>query len=352
MQNLMAFLARSVPLRQAGWEVRDRVSFARPPRLRRAARRSRKCCPMKLFSSLLLLLPACYAACAASVLLYETGWETAPADPAWTAGNLIPQNGWFGDPADSNDRNKVVANDTADANPFGSPVMSPSGSQFHRFRASSSTSAQNQQYAWPDLSGAFAARPSGNDVLTGSIDVFVPSGDSADGSLYGLLGFDFDSNTANYFLDYGFLVVPNSRTIRLVVDAADTAQSPAGIFPYDTWFNVAVQVNYQSGDIVVLYNGAPVPGLTTNFSFIVGSSFTDLDLFSQNSLNAPTSRIIFSDNYRVTVDSLIPPNDNFSDALPLTGVSGQVRGSNAGATAEAGEPDHALQFATASVWYT
>jgi len=36
-----------------------------------------------------------------------------------------------------------------------------------------------------------------------------------------------------------------------------------------------------------------------------------------------------------------PTNDNFADAIVLTGLSGRTTGSNADATKEAGEPDHA-----------
>jgi hypothetical protein len=204
---------------------------------------------------------------------------------------------------------------------------------------------------WPDVSEAFTARPSGYDILTGSIDVFVPSGDSSDGSVYGLLGFDYDPGFDDVFLDYGFLIVPNTRAIRLVIDGAVVAESTTEVLPYDTWFSVGIQANYLTGDIVVLLDGTIVPGLTTNFSYIVFSSLVDVDLFCENSISPPTSRTIFSDNYRVAVDLLVPTNDNFADALPLSGVSGQTIGFNVGASAEPGEPDHALLPATAFVWY-
>ncbi len=295
---------------------------------------------------------ACCGVGVPSIVLYETGWETAPASPAWTPGNIIPQNGWLSDPPVSNDRNKVVVNGTADANPFGSPVATPYGNQFHRFRASASTSVNNYQYVWPALFAAFAARPPAYDILSGSIDIFVPSGDSADASVYGLMG--FDEYIDGIYLDYGFLIVPNARRIQLVIDGSVERESVTNFFPYNTWFNVAIQVNYQTGDVLVLYNGTPVPGFATRFEFIPSSTLTDLDLYCENSINPPTSRIIFTDNYRVAVNLLSPPNDNFADAdaFPLTGVIGQIGGSNRGATAEPDEPDHALLVATASVWYT
>ncbi|HEX5418250.1 MAG TPA: Calx-beta domain-containing protein [Chloroflexota bacterium] len=46
-----------------------------------------------------------------------------------------------------------------------------------------------------------------------------------------------------------------------------------------------------------------------------------------------------------------PPNDNFADAQPITGPSGQVTGDNTGATREPGEPFHAGVAGQSSVWY-
>jgi hypothetical protein len=46
-----------------------------------------------------------------------------------------------------------------------------------------------------------------------------------------------------------------------------------------------------------------------------------------------------------------PPNDNFANAQVISGCSGSVNGSNAGATAEPGEPDHGSNGGTRSVWY-
>ena len=79
---------------------------------------------MKVPQFLLVLLGTALSASAASTVLYETGWEASPAMPAWVPGNLIGQNvgKWAASPATANDRNRVVANGTADANPFGAPV--------------------------------------------------------------------------------------------------------------------------------------------------------------------------------------------------------------------------------------
>lgn len=46
-----------------------------------------------------------------------------------------------------------------------------------------------------------------------------------------------------------------------------------------------------------------------------------------------------------------PANDQFADAQVISGLSGEVNGTNVGATEEPGEPDHADVPGGASVWY-
>src|SRR6185295_3873257 len=46
-----------------------------------------------------------------------------------------------------------------------------------------------------------------------------------------------------------------------------------------------------------------------------------------------------------------PPNDNFTSAQTITGCSGSVNGTNVSSTKESGEPDHASNGGTHSVWY-
>jgi hypothetical protein len=263
---------------------------------------------MKSPQFLTVLLATTLSASAASTVLYQTGWEPSPASPAWVPGNLIPQNLWyfesFGDIVPgSNDRNMVVANGSADANPYGTPVVTPSGSQFHRFRASSSTTTINAQSVYPDVSGAFAARPPGQDVIVSSIDVFVPSGGpagSANSSFYGLRAYDLNFNNS-----FNLFLTPNSRRLSMLIPGVTNRLTSPAFFHYDTWFNIAIRANFRSGDVDVFYNGNPVPELTGNNPGLAGSSLGDVDLFSQNDTNPPTSRIIFTDNYRITAESFV-----------------------------------------------
>ncbi len=52
-----------------------------------------------------------------------------------------------------------------------------------------------------------------------------------------------------------------------------------------------------------------------------------------------------------TVTVTGPPNDDFAARQTVSGANGTVTGTNVDATAEVGEPDHAGQVATSSVWY-
>ena len=47
-----------------------------------------------------------------------------------------------------------------------------------------------------------------------------------------------------------------------------------------------------------------------------------------------------------------PPNDNFANAIALTGDTGSVNGTSVNATHEAGEPAHAFFLSDKSIWYT
>src|SRR5215468_5176607 len=47
-----------------------------------------------------------------------------------------------------------------------------------------------------------------------------------------------------------------------------------------------------------------------------------------------------------------PSNDNFADAISVTGTNFNVHGSNVNATIEPGEPNHAHQPGGKSVWWT
>src|SRR5579872_4711066 len=46
-----------------------------------------------------------------------------------------------------------------------------------------------------------------------------------------------------------------------------------------------------------------------------------------------------------------PTNDNFGNAAAISGLTGTIKGSNVGATKEAGEPSHAGNTGGASIWY-
>ena len=266
---------------------------------------------MKLAILLISSLVAVAGTQAATSPLYESGWEASPASPAWTVANVFGQNGWqeSGGPVASAARHRIVVRGTPDASPFSTPIPPARGNQFHRFTASSSTVTNNSEWAWTDLTGAFTARPAGYDRLIGSIDMFVPSGDSLDGSVYGLLGYedgpDGNGGIGN-FLDFGFFIVPNTRSIQLLMDGT-VATSVAGAFSYDKWFTISITADYGTGAINILTNGTLVPGLVATNSYIPDSSFTDLDLFCQNSKSSPNPRVVFSDNYRVLVEQTAPP---------------------------------------------
>jgi hypothetical protein len=247
---------------------------------------------MKRTLTTFVLLLAAHGLRAAPVVLYQTGWEAAPANPAWAQGNVAPQNGWQN--FNSAAGHTVVGNGTAGATVAGQAVVTPYGSQFHRFTASASTVDTFDRLSWVDLEPAFTNRPTGFNQLTGSIDLFVPGVQSADQSLYGLAGFDITD------LAFGIVVLPSTRSVLLISDNNLVGQVD-GVFSYDSWFNLSISADYDTGNLLASLNGAPLAGLSGLSTIVLGGGFTDLDLFAENGLDNLATRSIFSDNYLVTV---------------------------------------------------
>ncbi|MFA7172631.1 MAG: InlB B-repeat-containing protein, partial [Kiritimatiellia bacterium] len=114
--------------------------------------------------------------------------------------------------------------------------------------------------------------------------------------------------------------------------------------------------------------GMPITGTVAgNIADITGSiivqGYTYVIRYTQAQLSADGTRV--TGNYSVTENGawwdsgtfeMIRPgmggNDNFANATLLTGASGEVSGSNVGATIEMDEPYHAGEGGGASVWWT
>ena len=110
--------------------------------------------------------------------------------------------------------------------------------------------------------------------------------------------------------------------------------------------------------------------LDTLLAIYTGTSVTGLTLIGSNddAGSRRTSRVIFNamagTEYKIVVDGYNgaagdfllawvrgPANDNFADALLLTGSSGNVIATNLFATKEPGEPNHAGNAGGASLWF-
>lgn len=71
----------------------------------------------------------------------------------------------------------------------------------------------------------------------------------------------------------------------------------------------------------------------------------------QPCLGLPAGGMLARAPRRFAAAQTTPPNDNFADALTLTGNAGSTSGTNVAATKETGEPNHAGVAGGASVWY-
>jgi len=133
--------------------------------------------------------------------------------------------------------------------------------------------------------------------------------------------------------------------------------------------------NYQAGPGLLSYSagwrwvGADSSRWCSIMTYEEGSYFADgldhtrVGYFSSPEINyegVATGHAADGDNRRtlrevkhaVAAYRAIPPaNDNFANAEAVTGISGQKTGTNAGATKEAGEPNHAGSAGGRSVWW-
>ena len=246
---------------------------------------------MKFPNYLAILLGATLSASAASTVLYQTGWEASPATPPWAVGAINGQNDWS---ATSTSGFQVVSN-TA---PAALGVVTPSGDQFVKLTANPSTTGSSNRYAWTDISGAFAARPTGQDIVKASFDVFMPSSQELDGSLYGIRAFHETT------IPWSLLIEADDQSINLLVGG--TFVFVAGAFDYDTWFNVAVFANYTTGDLSVSKDGVAIPTVTGNNPSILSGSLQDVDLFSINDSSSLNPRVMFVENFAISVEGSAP----------------------------------------------
>ncbi len=118
--------------------------------------------------------------------------------------------------------------------------------------------------------------------------------------------------------------------------------------------------------LLAIYTGSGIGDLTE----VASNDEDDRNVPFSVTLNPGLSRIICyfhsGTRYHIAVDGangssgavvlnwrpfLPPSNDNFANALELTGLSGQATGINKDATKEPGEPDHASVVRGESVWW-
>ena len=105
--------------------------------------------------------------------------------------------------------------------------------------------------------------------------------------------------------------------------------------------------------LLAIYTGSTVSGLTVVASNDDAGSTSSAVGFSAT---AGTTYSIAVDGYAGATGAFMLSwfnnwNDNFADALVLNGATGDVSGSNAGATKQTSEPSHAGYVGGASVWY-
>ena len=162
--------------------------------------------------------------------------------------------------------------------------------------------------------------------------------------------------------DAGFysVRVENSAGFALSSSAALRVQTPPGIVapPVSLTTNLGSDVAFSvvaSGSAPLSFqwrlNGQNISGATNPVFSITGLKLTDAGTYSVVVANGAGA--LTSTEARLALHVLLkPPGDNFSQRALLTNANGLVGGSNADATRELGEPNHAGKTGGKSVWYS
>ena len=103
-------------------------------------------------------------------------------------------------------------------------------------------------------------------------------------------------------------------------------------------------------------SGTPARNRWGDYSATCVDPLNDGDFWTLQEYSTPHvgSLVNFSGRWAVwwgNVTVVVPPNDNFSAAITISGSEGTTNGTNVRATKESGEPNHAGNVGGASVWY-
>jgi len=215
--------------------------------------------------------------------------------------------------------------------------------------------------------------PGGNFVSTPSITVFSIAGDSIKYTTNGSLpsatnGMTVSSGVPLTNLPSGSFTlkawesglvsnVPAVATYT-IIPAAPSFSLPEGLYAGNT----ALQITCATTNAVVRYTTNGIDPATNSLQIHptnVLTLTTNVTIKATAWLGTNASPVAAA-TYLVQIPSLPPPpppNDNFSNAITLSGASGQVQGTTAGATVEAFEINNPYDYfylaveANNSVWY-
>lgn len=241
-----------------------------------------------------LALVAVTGSAATAQTLYSTGWEAAPASPAWNTGNISGQNTWV-------NFNAAAGHTVQNSGDNG--VTAATGNRMHRSLASTGTNFERD--SWVDLTAAWAGRTVGNNTAVGSIDMFLEANMTTVG-FHGLSIFSSAGQIGGIYVS-----AANGAIILL-----GTSQAVVGTITRGTWTNIGVAIDFTTGNLAAIVNGVTVGSVA--FNNVTNTDIADIDL-ANISGSAPTtsSSRMYTDNYLVRA---IPT----PGALALVGLGGLV----------------------------
>lgn len=99
----------------------------------------------------------------------------------------------------------------------------------------------------------------------------------------------------------------------------------------------------------VTFNATPASSFTVISNVLITATVPPGATTGPIAVTSPSGAATSASSFIVTTP---PPNDDFADRLPLSGLSAAATGTNVGAGTEPGEPNHAFMPPSKTVWWT
>jgi hypothetical protein len=243
------------------------------------------------------LIAMSLTASAQAGVLYSTGFDPAPASPAFTINAIHNQNSWVS-------VDLVGVNTTAFRVVNAANESVPAASTPQVVRSVSPTGAADIRYAYIALENQYNNRPVGENVVVSSVKVYRPSSQTSASSAHGVQIVSLPAQGGSAINMATWYVLPaNGEVFFASQSILDVATGLT--IPTDTWTTVNLLADDNTGAAAVEINGQ-VFAQTGAYNPATSPSFGDADLINFSGADNVTVSTLYFDDYTVSTQTAIP----------------------------------------------